>query len=96
MTKSLFALLVVTLAIAAFVGCSDDQVVNPRPEGGMTHGRLGASSATIGPSEIVFCLDVSDSISAGELESMVNGLGGCLSNVALIPPDSRVNDEHGI
>ncbi len=52
--------------------------------------RPDALSVNIGPSEIVFCLDVSDSISASELESVVNGLGGCVSEPALIPQDSRV------
>jgi len=90
MSKSLFVLLVATMAVAAVAGCSDDMVVNPRTDANTTHGRMGASSATIGPSEIVFCMDVSDSISAGELESIVNGFGGCLSNPALIPSDGRV------
>ena len=90
MSKSLLVLLVATMAIAALAGCSDDQGVNPRPENRTTHGKLSASSATIGPSEIVFCLDVSDSISTGELESMVNGLGACLLDQALIPQDGRM------
>ena len=90
MTRSLLVLLVAAMAIAALTGCSGDQAVDPRHNGDITGGRLGASTATIGPSEIVFCVDVSDSISAGELESVVNGLGGCLSDETLIPPDGRV------
>ena len=90
MVRSLLVLMVATLAIAALTGCSGDRAVDPRPDVGITQGRLGAASVSIGPSEIVFCIDVSDSMSAGEMESVVNGLGGCLSNQTLIPPDGRV------
>jgi hypothetical protein len=89
MIRTLFVLLVAAMAIAALAGCSGDQAVDPRQDA-TARGRLDALSATIGPSEIVFCVDVSDSISAGELESVVNGLGGCLSDPTLIPPDGRV------
>lgn len=90
MNKSLFVLLLAAAALA-LVGCSDDHGVSPQPKTDGTYGRLGVSSATIGPSEIVLCMDVSDSISAGELESMVNGLGGCLSDQSLIPTDGTVS-----
>lgn len=90
MTKSLSILLAVFLALAMFAGCSEDKIVNPTPSGGAPRGALGASSAAIGPSEIVLCVDVSDSISAAELETVVNGLGACLSDQALIPQDGRV------
>lgn len=90
MTKSLFIILIATMAIVGLIGCSDDKAVNPQLDAGTTRGGLGASVATIGPSEIVLCVDVSDSISAGELESVVNGLGACLSSPALIPQDGRM------
>ena len=90
MTRSLIILLVVTMAIGALAGCSGDNGVSPRRDTGTTPRSLGVKAATIGPSEIVFCIDVSDSISAGELESIVNGLGGCLSNQDLIPQNGQV------
>lgn len=90
MNKSLFVLLLAAMAIA-LVGCSGDNGVNPSSKTDTTYGKLGVSSVVIGPSDIVFCMDVSDSISAGELESMVNGLGACLSDQSLIPADGRVS-----
>jgi hypothetical protein len=85
-------LLIVLLAVmlAAFVGCSKDQSVNPQRDVRTGPARLGLLSSTIGPSEIVFCIDVSDSISADELSSIVDGLGGCLSNQTLIPQNGAV------
>ncbi len=90
MTKSLFVIVAATLAIAAVAGCSDDQLLAPARQADRSWGNMIASTAEIGPSEIVFCIDVSDSISAAELESVVNGLDGCLSDQSLIPQDGRV------
>jgi hypothetical protein len=93
MARPLILVIITTIAIGALIGCSDDRATAPRPDTGITqrgHERLSGSSASIGPSEIVFCIDVSDSISATELESVVSGLGGCLSDQALIPADGRV------
>ena len=89
MTRTLSFLVVVAMAIAAMIGCSDDQVVDPR-QGGNAGARLLSPAAVIGPSEMVLCVDVSDSVSAGELESVVSGLGGCLSDPTLIPTDGAV------
>ena len=89
MNKPCYRFLLAALVVAILAGCSGDQGVAPR-QSSTTMGRPDALSGNIGPSEIVFCLDVSDSISAGGLESVVNGLAGCLSESALIPQDSRV------
>jgi hypothetical protein len=89
MTRLLFVLAVVVTAIAALIGCSGDQAVDPH-QGGTSGARLVSPTAVIGPSEIVLCMDVSDSVSAGELESVVGALGGCLSDHMLIPPDGKV------
>ncbi len=89
MTKLCFHLLLGAVIVAALAGCSGDQGV--APQGGTTAmGRLDTRSASIGPSDIVICVDVSDSISAGELQSVVSGLGGCLSESALIPQDGSI------
>ncbi len=89
MTRLLFVFLVAATAIAALMGCSGDQAVDPR-QGGNAGARLLSPAAVIGPSEMVLCVDVSDSVSATELESVVSGLGGCLSDPALIPADGAV------
>jgi hypothetical protein len=90
MLKSIYVLLIAAMAFAS-VGCSDDHGVNPSSRTDATYGKLGVSSVVIGPSDIVFAMDVSDSISAGELEAMVNGLGACLSDQSLIPEDGTVS-----
>lgn len=90
MMRTRFCLLFAAMALMVLAGCSGDDTIGPRHDGVTTLGRPDASSASIGPSEIVFCMDVSDSISAGELESIVNGLGACVADPALIPQDGRI------
>ncbi len=87
MKKPLF-LLCLAVAVAALAGCSDNGVGPKHDPGTMLP--FGVSQAIIGPSEIVFCIDVSDSISAGELTSIVSGLGGCLADQTLIPQNGQV------
>jgi hypothetical protein len=73
-------------ALAVFIGCSSEQDFSPTAP-------LKVSITTakvIGPSEIVLCLDVSDSISGDELAEMVSALGGCLSNPDLVPQNGNV------
>jgi hypothetical protein len=79
---------VIVLVAAALGGCSD-QPVSPTDNQPVTSG-MTVSLAEVGPSEIVFALDVSDSISGDELQAMVNALGGCLSDPALIPQDGTI------
>lgn len=83
--------LVLALSIFVIAGCSDDQILSP-PIGPLPpNNMVGASFVVIGPSEIVMCVDVSDSISADELTAMVGALSGCLSNTGLIPRDGLVS-----
>jgi hypothetical protein len=89
MLKPFCRSVIALMSLAVLAGCSGDGSVGP-PHSPATAGRLNAVSANIGPSEIVFCIDVSDSISGGELESIVNGVGGCVSEQTLIPQDGRV------
>jgi hypothetical protein len=51
---------------------------------------LSEPFSIVGPSEIVMCIDVSDSISAGELAGMVSELKGTLSDPSIVPPDGNV------
>ncbi len=91
MDKLHCVVLVIALAIFIIAGCSDDQIFSP-PIGTLPpDNTAGASFAVIGPSEIVMCVDVSDSISSDELTSMVGALSGCLSNTGLIPRNGLVS-----
>jgi hypothetical protein len=90
MVKLHCVVLVIALAIAMIAGCSDENILSPSVTL-VSHGHLGSSLAVIGPSEIVMCVDVSDSISADELTAMVGALSGCLSNTALVPRNGTVS-----
>lgn len=83
-------ILVIAFAIAVFAGCSEDQIVSPHI-GTPSLDNMAGALAVIGPSEIVMCVDVSDSISADELTSMVDAMSGCLSNAGLVPRDGLVS-----
>jgi hypothetical protein len=83
--------LTVALAILVIAGCSEDKGLSPSIETLQSGGAPGMQSAVIGPSEIVMCVDVSDSISAEELISMVSALKNSISNTALIPQDGLVS-----
>lgn len=89
MYKLSCVLSVFVLVAAALVGCSD-QVVSPPDDGSMNAAGMTMSIASVGPSDIVLALDVSDSISADELQAMVDALGSCLSDPSLIPQDGRI------
>lgn len=81
----------IALAIFIIASCSEDKIVSPPIGPPAADGFLSSSHAAIGPSVIVMCLDVSDSISTVELESMVGALNGCLSNTNLIPRNGLVS-----
>lgn len=91
MDKLHCAALVIGLAIVMIAGCSEDNVVSPQFDTLTPGGPLGMLFAVIGPSEIVLCLDVSDSISASELGFMVGALNSCLSNTELVPRNGLVS-----
>lgn len=81
---SLLATLALVLVAAA---CSDNQTTAPP----RSMGNLSLRAKSIGPSEIVLCVDVSDSTSADELQAMTAALQGCLSDPTLVPQDGNVS-----
>jgi hypothetical protein len=84
--------LLIALAIFVIAGCSEDQVVSPVAiESSGLDGALSSRLAVIGPSEIVMCIDVSDSISSSELGFIVGALNSGLSNTDLIPRNGLVS-----
>jgi hypothetical protein len=89
MFKPRCVLLFTVLVIAALAACSD-QGVSPVAENHYAASGMLLSIADVGPSEIVLCVDVSDSISSGELEAVVDALGSCLSDPSLVPQDGRI------
>jgi len=84
------ALLLSLSLIIAVAGCSSDRTVAPGTPGKASYGPLFPVSS-IGPSDIVLAIDVSDSISAGELDAMVASLSGCLSDPELLPQDGSIS-----
>ncbi|MEJ2721772.1 MAG: VWA domain-containing protein, partial [bacterium] len=90
MTKTRFAVILVAILFAALAGCSEDQTVAPADHGRPATGTLGRSAVNIGPSDIIHCLDVSDSISAAELSSMVDALTATMTDPSLVPQDGRI------
>lgn len=82
------AVFIVVILLAALAGCSQEDTQSPI----LPDLQLSAMRAsTIGPSDIVFCIDVSDSISTDELALIVNGLSGCVADPDLIPQDGTVS-----
>lgn len=81
-----FALVLAAAFALAVAGCSSDPVSSPGSKA------LPQSVLTkqIGPSEIVLCLDLSDSTSGEELDAMIAALGACLSDAEQIPQDGNV------
>jgi len=69
--------------------CSE-QAVSPTEDGMVAPSGMVLSIADVGPSEIVFALDVSDTVSSDELQSMVDALGSCLSDPSLIPQSGTI------
>jgi len=74
-------LLLLALALG-FMGCAENEDSPLFPSFS-----LSPSSWSRGPSEIVLAIDVSDSISAGELDEVISDLESCLSNPDLLPQD---------
>lgn len=73
--------------LAALAGCSQEEALSPTAP---NYYSLPMRAAVIGPSDIVFCIDVSDSMSAPELEQVVNALNGCMADPDLIPQDGTI------
>lgn len=91
MVKLHCTVLFIALAIVMIGGCSEEEIVAPAKDTYISDAPLSELFAVIGPSEIVLCVDVSDSISMDELTSMVDALSNCLSDAALIPQDGLVS-----
>jgi hypothetical protein len=87
MSRSQILLLAAVLAVAALVGCSGDNGVAPRMD--LAAG-YSSGIKSVGPSQIVFCFDVSDSVSDAELSSVVAAAGACLSDPDLVPRDGMI------
>jgi len=87
-SRSKILLLAGVLAVAALVGCSGDDGVAPRMDGGLLAPTSGKS---IGPSQIVLCFDVSDSVDAAELQTLVDAAGAALSDPDLVPQDGMIS-----
>jgi len=89
--KRLAILLAAVLTGAMIIAsCSQDDLLIPSSGTTPSVGQLGAPMSIVGPSEIVVCVDVSDSISSDELTSMIEALSGSLSDPDIIPPDGHV------
>lgn len=91
MNRKNMILVLVAVLLAAFAGCSDQENSSPTA----TTWRAGSTpvfstARVVGPSDIVLCLDVSDSISQGELEAQVAGLAQCLGDQSLFPSNGNV------
>ncbi len=72
--------------IIGLVGCSQDNDFSPvavKMDSGSPFTKV------MGPSEIVLCLDVSDSVSNEELKDIVEAVGACIGNPDLIPQDGK-------
>lgn len=89
--KRLLFLAVVAAVTALFVvGCSEEDLFTPSSGTPPNTGPAGLSRFEVGPSDIVMCVDVSDSISADELSALVDALGGSLSDPDLVPQDGTI------
>jgi hypothetical protein len=78
--------LLLGVLILGLVGCSQDDEFSPVA----VKMDFGSSfEKAMGPSEIVLCLDVSDSVSNEELKGIVEAVGACIGNPDLIPQDGR-------
>ncbi len=89
MLKLRLVLLVALLALPLIGGCSSDDGDSPMDQGSFVVGS-SAAPVNIGPSDIVFCVDVSDTVSADQLKSIVDALGACLADPDLIPQDGTI------
>lgn len=88
MSRFSYVFLLLGILLLAMVGCSQDQESSPVA----LKMNFGSSlTKSMGPSEIVLCLDVSDSVSAEELQDVVTSVTACLGNVELIPQDGTIS-----
>jgi hypothetical protein len=86
-SRSTVILLSAVLALAALVGCSGDDIMSPNADDGRS--KFSGVKA-IGPSRIILCFDVSDTVSDAELQAVVDAVGAGLSNADLVPQDGSI------
>jgi len=88
MSRFGYVFLLLGIVLLAVMGCSQNEESSP-----VALKMDFASSLTkaVGPSEIVLCLDVSDSVSSEELTEVVNAVTACLGNPDLIPQNGMVS-----
>ncbi len=87
MSRFGYVFLLLGIILLGVVGCSTEDSSTP------VSLKMNFSSSltkAIGPSEIVLCLDVSDSVSNEELTDVLNSVGACINNPELIPQDGMV------
>ncbi|MFO7610749.1 MAG: hypothetical protein R6X35_16435 [Candidatus Krumholzibacteriia bacterium] len=89
MKKSTLILVPAVLALALLAGCSGDDHSSAVTSPGGTAG-LWTANKSIGPSELVLVLDVSDAVAAADLQAMVDAAGAALADGALVPADGSI------
>ncbi|MDD3641949.1 MAG: hypothetical protein PHQ19_00575 [Candidatus Krumholzibacteria bacterium] len=90
MKRHLLPTLCAALAVLVIAGCSEEELLAPSSGAFSNSGSFGAFHSEVGPSDIVICIDVSDSIGADELTALAGALGGSLSDPDLVPQDGTV------
>jgi hypothetical protein len=83
-------LIAAAVAITIYAGCSEDSFLGGQQETYTSGMPSSEAFSIVGPTEIVMCIDVSDSVSASELQMTVNALKGTLSDPAIVPQDGNV------
>jgi hypothetical protein len=86
------SLVFAAVVFAALAGCSGEDALSPDSTGfnGVST-RAFNELKTIGPSELVVGIDVSDSITHESLKGIVDGLAECMADPMLFPTDGSVS-----
>ena len=82
MSRFGYVFLLLGIILLGVMGCSQDEESSPAS---LEMNFKTSLTKAIGPSEIVLCLDVSDSVSNEELKDVVESVGACINNPDLIP-----------
>jgi len=90
MKRHLLSTVAIVAIVLALAGCSEEELFTPSSTRAPDVNPLGLSWTEVGPSDVVICVDVSDSISADELTAVVSALGGSLSDPVLVPQDGTI------
>jgi len=87
MSRFGYVFLLLGIVLLAVMGCSQNEESSPVA---LKLDFASSLAKAVGPSEIVLCLDVSDSVSSEELTEVVNAATACLGNPDLIPQNGMV------